>query len=308
MNFSEYIAILSGDNSLLEKAKLEKKIGVLESLKGAHFREISRSKNKLEHLASDKESKIRLLSLLSNDQALYKGNLQHDKEGTKLNPIRLIDFEGNDPEAVGKHLINLYQKTKPLGAGLDYEKKIGTLYDFDLYVRSKPGIFYFTSGEYANDFYAVNPQSGIKYTYNGGQPNLDNPKLAARNFLNAIDRVDHLLGQHRGEVGNLEQEAATLSGIIRKPFEKDQELKTLKQELAGLEVKITGQIQAKSSQGQPQAAGGAESLQTSKPNKEAVSEMAESPLSIAAKNNVLVVGIDSGRYEEEEAQALRRRR
>jgi N12 class adenine-specific DNA methylase len=308
MNFSEYIAILSGDTSLLEKAKLEKKIGVLESLKGAHFREIGRSKSKLEHLTSDKESKIRLLSLLSNDQALYRRNLQHDKEGTKLNPIRLLDFKGDDPEAVGKHLINVYQKTKPLGAGLDYEKKIGTLYDFDLYVRSKPGIFYLTSGEYANDFYAVNPQSGIKYTYNGGQPNLDNPKLAARNFLNAIDRVDHLLGQHRGELDNLEQEAATLSGIILKPFEKDQELKNLKQELAGLEVKITGQIQAKSSQVQPLAADGPESQQTVKPNKEAIPEMAESPLSVAAKNNVLVVGIDSGRYEEEEVQALRRRR
>ncbi|ULT38464.1 hypothetical protein KRR40_25475 [Niabella defluvii] len=38
MNFSEYIAILSGDTSLLEKSKLEKKIAVMESLKVSHFR------------------------------------------------------------------------------------------------------------------------------------------------------------------------------------------------------------------------------------------------------------------------------
>ncbi|WP_371359414.1 hypothetical protein, partial [Salmonella sp. M198] len=31
MNFSEYIAILSGDTTLLEKSKMEKKIAVLES-------------------------------------------------------------------------------------------------------------------------------------------------------------------------------------------------------------------------------------------------------------------------------------
>ncbi|MFX8106602.1 hypothetical protein ABTK92_20005, partial [Acinetobacter baumannii] len=33
MNFSEYIAILSGDTTLLEKSKMEKKIAVLESLR-----------------------------------------------------------------------------------------------------------------------------------------------------------------------------------------------------------------------------------------------------------------------------------
>ena len=33
MNFSEYIAILSGDTTLLEKSKLEKKVAVMESLK-----------------------------------------------------------------------------------------------------------------------------------------------------------------------------------------------------------------------------------------------------------------------------------
>ena len=33
MNYSEYVAILSGNTDLLEKAKLEKKIGALESEK-----------------------------------------------------------------------------------------------------------------------------------------------------------------------------------------------------------------------------------------------------------------------------------
>ena len=50
MNFSEYIAILSGDTSLLEKSKLEKKIAVLESLKVAHHKELIRAKFQLRYV------------------------------------------------------------------------------------------------------------------------------------------------------------------------------------------------------------------------------------------------------------------
>ena len=54
MNFSEYIAVLSGDTTLLEKSKLEKKIAVMESLRKAHFKEVSRSKIQLEELQKEK--------------------------------------------------------------------------------------------------------------------------------------------------------------------------------------------------------------------------------------------------------------
>ena len=44
MNFSEYMAILSGNTDLLEKAKLEKRIAALESERKAHNKGISDSK------------------------------------------------------------------------------------------------------------------------------------------------------------------------------------------------------------------------------------------------------------------------
>ena len=44
MSFSEYIAILSGDTSLLEKARIEKKVAVLEGYKSSHFKEVARSR------------------------------------------------------------------------------------------------------------------------------------------------------------------------------------------------------------------------------------------------------------------------
>ena len=62
MNFSEYIAILSGDTTLLEKSKMEKKIALLESLRNAHHKEVFRSRLKLENMQEDKTKALQTLA------------------------------------------------------------------------------------------------------------------------------------------------------------------------------------------------------------------------------------------------------
>lgn len=241
MNFSEYIAILSGDTSLLEKSKLEKKVAVLESLKTAHFREVSRSKYQLDNLQHEKESTVQTLGKLSKDETLYKGRLQYEKDGTKANPVQLTGLMAADPEIIGKHLIKLYQHWKPTD-----EPKIGTLYGFDLCIRQQQeayeenGMF---KHRYYNTLYAVNPKTDIKYTYNQGHPNTDNAKLAARYFLNAIDRVEPLKEKYQKTLKELETNIPMVTAFVNKPFEKEKELLQMKSELANLERKIAIKIQ-----------------------------------------------------------------
>jgi hypothetical protein len=243
MNFSEYIAILSGDTSLLEKSKIEKKIAVMESLKGAHYREISRSKFRLDNLFDEKERCSRILEKLITDETLYKSGLRFEKDGTKSNPIEISGLNTNDPEAIGKWLINLHRQFKPENVK-EGEKKIGTIYGFDVLIRSSRQ-FSVAKNDYfsENDFYAVNPKTGIKYSYTGGQPNIDNPKLAARHFLNAIDRVIAVRAQQEESLKKIEQEIPILKQIISKPFVKEEELKGMKLELSGLERTISIKIQ-----------------------------------------------------------------
>ncbi len=83
MNFSEYIAILSGDTTLLEKSKLEKKIAVMESLKTAHYREANRSNYQLERTHNDRESNLAILEKLKADEAAYRSVLRHDADGSR---------------------------------------------------------------------------------------------------------------------------------------------------------------------------------------------------------------------------------
>lgn len=246
MNFSEYIAILSGDTSLLEKSKLEKKIAVMESLKVSHFREISRNKYQVEHLQNEKVSTAKTLDRLTVDEKAYKGVLQFEKDGAKANPIRLDGLKTTaDSEAIGNHIIGLYKDWKPLTPD-EQEQRIGSLYGFNLYIRrnreayEENGLFEYC---YSNSFYAQREADGIKYTYNNGLPNTDNPKLAARHFLNAIDRVESLKEKYGRSLSELDEQLPKLQQLIAKPFLQETELAQMKNELAGLERQIAIRIQ-----------------------------------------------------------------
>lgn len=243
MNFSEYIAILSGDTSLLEKSKLEKKIAVIESLKKAHFRELSRSRFQLESLQKDKSITESLLERISSDESSYKSRLQYDKEGAKINPIQLSGLNSPDSEAIGKHIIDLYKHWSPKD-----DPKIGSLYGFDLYIQQHQEpvtIDNKLQNHRYNTFYAQNDLNGIKYTSNQGHPNVDNPKLAARHFLNAIDKVSSLKEKYEKELAKLNREIPMTAQIVSKPFEKEKELAGMKAELSSLEREIAIGIQEK---------------------------------------------------------------
>ncbi|HQS22841.1 MAG: DNA methylase [Sphingobacteriia bacterium 24-36-13] len=245
MNFSEYIAILSGDTSLLEKSKLEKKVAVMESLKVSHFREVGRNRYQLESLQNESVSTIKTLEKLTTDETAYKNKLQFEKDGIKSNPIQLDGIGPSDSEGVGKYLISLYKDWKPRTEE-EHERKIGNLYGFNLYIRRQQeayeenGMFEY---RYSNSFYAQREAGGIKYSYNNGLPNTDNSKLAARHFLNAIDRVESLKEKYERTLSELKTEIPKLEQLTTKPFLQEAELQAMKSELSNLERQIAIKIQ-----------------------------------------------------------------
>ncbi len=245
MNFSEYIAILSGDTTLLEKSKMEKKIAVLESLRNAHHKEVIRSRFGLENLQKDKETTQSTLGKLTIDESIYKAQLHYDKDGTKLNPVQFDGFDFADAEAIGIYLIKQSTTWKPKDGEEDV-LKIGDLYGFELYIRRQKeayedqGMFEY---RYQNIYYAESKETGIKYSWNQGHINIDNPKIAARYFLNAIDRVDALKEKYEKNLRKLEQNIPMLQQLISKPFEKEEELAQLKKNVSKLEREISIKIQ-----------------------------------------------------------------
>jgi hypothetical protein len=75
---------------------------------------------------------------------------------------------------------------------------------------------------YHNTFYAEGKEIRIKYLYNQGYINTDNPKLAARYFLNAIDRIQPLQEKYQKTIQEHDTNIQMLKQIVAKPFEKRQ--------------------------------------------------------------------------------------
>jgi N12 class adenine-specific DNA methylase len=250
MNFSEYIAILSGDTTLLEKTKLEKKIAVTESLKTAHFREIVRIRYQVENFEKTQENNKRTLLSLENDHQHYHSVLKTEKDGSKSNRIQLKEVQRADAQAIGNYLIRLYRTWKPK-TNAENPKELGELYGFKLYIRHEKDLAsldgHAINKEY-NTLYAERPDGAVRYTANSGAPNLDNAKLAARYFINAIDKVDNLVEKYQKDIRELDEQLPQLQGMFHKPFEKEAELQQMKSELGKLEREIAQKIKEKQEQ------------------------------------------------------------
>ena len=133
MNFSEYVAILSGNTDLLEKAKLEKKIAGLDSERQAFIRSKSSSRSRLDEVVRTVDGNKELIARFQSDWDLYQSRVQKDKEGNILNPITLKGVEGSAPKRIAAKLAEINEKVCTRGEYFN----IGTLYGFNLVVKTE---------------------------------------------------------------------------------------------------------------------------------------------------------------------------
>lgn len=232
MNFSEYVAILSGNTELLEKARLEKKIASLESERQAFTRGKSSSRYKLEGIMSDVEKNNGYINRITKDMEAFNSRVQYQSDGiTRLNPVLLEGIQGSNPQGIGTKLNEIADNARTYGV----HEKIGSLYGFDLMVKSET-----TNKEgfdvIQNRFF-VKGETDILYNYNHGVMATD-PKTAAQNFLNAIDTMPKLLEKYQTDNQKIEKDIPVLKEVVEGTWRKEPELKVLKDELIKLDREI----------------------------------------------------------------------
>ena len=115
MNFSEYVAILSGNTDLLEKAKLEKKIAGLESERRSFMRSRQTSRSRLDEVLRAVDGNKELIARFKSDRDLFESRVQKDKDGNKLNPIQLKGVEGSDPKRIAAKLAEVKEHARTKG-------------------------------------------------------------------------------------------------------------------------------------------------------------------------------------------------
>ena len=230
MNFSEYMALLSGNTDLLDKAKLEKRIASLEGERKSFNKGKRDSEFKLEAKTGELRNNTAVIEAMTEDWNRFLSVVQTDKEGNRLNAVKVDGVDSTDEKVIGKRLQEIAKNATTGGL----YTQVGELYGFPIKVVSerilKEGL------EFTDNRFVV--EGNYKYTYNNGHLAMADSVAAARNFLNALERIPSIIDQYKGKNEVLEKEVPQLQEIAGKVWKKEDELKQLKSELAALDRKI----------------------------------------------------------------------
>ncbi|WP_037315928.1 N-6 DNA methylase [Salegentibacter sp. Hel_I_6] len=232
MNFSEYLAILSGNTDLLDKAKIEKQIAGLESEKRAFNRSKYGAKNKLKDFTELREGAKSRLDRMGLDWNNLQGRIQKRKDDTIANPVQLDGLSPNaGAKQSGAKLNQLAEKSRTGG----HYQEIGSLYGFQLLVKTevseKKGV-----NIRLNRFF-VKGEGNIKYTFNNGVIAKD-PETASMNFLRALEKLPGYIDREQKKIAEIQKDLPVLHEVVGGTWSKENRLNELKTELAAIDRKL----------------------------------------------------------------------
>ena len=230
MNFSEYMAILSGNTDLLDKAKLEKRITALESERKSFAKARNEAESRLNGVMTEIANNRVIIEKMTEDYNALLSRAETDMDGNRINRIKLDGLAATDEKSIGTRL---QQIAKNATTGGQYIR-VGEVYGFPIYVISET-VLKEGMAAIQNRFVV---EGHYKYRYNNGQIAMSDTKAAAMNFLNALERIPNIVSQYKTKNETLEKDLPTLQEVAGKTWRKEDELKQLKSELAALDRKI----------------------------------------------------------------------
>ncbi len=237
MNYSEYVAILSGNTDLLEKAKLEKRIAAMESEHRSFNKGLGDSRARLRDITDEVEKLEIIIGKMEADNSRYAAVVQRDSEGNPVNALTLDNCQFTDEDRMGKYLQALVKNTNTHGEYV----RVGEIYGFPVCIISEKAIV--DGVEAVHNRFMVEGQ--YKYTYNNGNLAMSDTHAACMNFVNALEKLPETIRQHRERAEKKRVDVPTLEAIVSRKWGKENELKALKSELAALDRKITAELAPK---------------------------------------------------------------
>lgn len=265
MNFAEYMAVLSGNTDLLERAKLGKQIAGMEAERKAFYRDKTSQQQKMERLKADNEKLEKNIERAKRDNEQFSKQVRRDDKGEALNMITIDGFtpyakdkSGKltrtvlDPNAapdafdvaMGEMLQKIGKSTKTNGE----LRKIGSVYGFPISVKTKAWANEYQLGvQYENLFYVC--VDNLVYPINGeskhgqGRLNYTSKRVAARLPLDAMLRIPNIIsGWEQLQEENVAR-IKQLDAIVSTTWGRETELAKLRSDLAALDMKINKTLQ-----------------------------------------------------------------
>lgn len=222
MNFAEFVAILSGNTDLLNKAKLDNKIMQLEKEQAIFKKERIRAERKIAANTEAVGKAERIVAQVEQDMeyiASYSGNRE----------TLLLNLPQATREETGRELHRIAKTYR----GEAY-RTIGSYMGLNLLVSSE----YTLSGSFDRNVFFVEGVSGLKYRcgVSGALP-LGFAE-SARYPQAALERMPSLIEKQQKQIAQLQHEIPTLQEITARKWSKAEELERLKQGCKELQQRI----------------------------------------------------------------------
>ena len=222
MNFAEFVAILSGNTDLLNKAKLDNKIMQLEKEQVIFKKERIRAEHKI---AANRQG----MEKANGTAARMTQDLEYTTSYTGDRATLLLNLPQATTEEIGRELHRI-AKTYRSGA----YGTIGTYAGLNLLVRSEYNI----AGTFDRNTFFVEGTSGLKYRC-GVSGALPLGFAESAQYPQAtLKRLPAMIEEQQRKVAKLESEMPALQGIIARKWSKADELARLKQECSDLQRRI----------------------------------------------------------------------
>ena len=226
MNFAEFVAVLSGNMDLLNKAKLDNRIMQLEKEQAIFNKERYRAERKIAKTEQDIEETMLTKQRMSEDWAYYK---EYKGERKTL----LLNLQQATAEETGRELHKIAKSYRGEAIGT-----VGSYIGLNLSVRSE----YHYTGVFERNIFLVEGKSGLKYKcgLSGALP-LGFADSAAYPQA-TLDKLPELIRRQQEKIDQLANEIPTLKQIVSRKWDKTAELDALKQECKELQRKIDNSL------------------------------------------------------------------
>ncbi len=232
LNYSEYVAVLSGNTDLLDRARLEKRIAQLESARRLSGGERSAAARRVEGLEGEMGKLSGRLAQARADAALLNERLARDEQGRVVNRLVLDGLEGvTDARQLSEHLHRLAASPPADSTPV----RIGEIYGFPILARRAVEM----DGDLGlcTRFLVQSPSGGPPYQHNSGRLARD-PRLAVGSFLSALGQIPRAIAGYEAQLSRLEGEVATHREMASRAWGGEAELSSLREEMATLDRRI----------------------------------------------------------------------
>ena len=239
MNFAEYVAVLSGNDDLLQKAKLEKRIMALESERKTYMQARRETEWRMQVAQEKVEKNETVIQNMTEDYEKFLKVAQRGEDGIVLPGLKMPKVD--EFTATGEYNVeDMGEALQDAGRTIgNKDRQMGEVYGFPLMVDT----LYMWDEKMKKEVYAGNKfylQGHYQYEHNNGKLAMskDNRIGAVRYGVMALEKIPGYIQQYRERNEKLQQDIAEYGRIAGKTWPKENDLKDLKKEMEELDKKI----------------------------------------------------------------------